>query len=76
MNKIINLFWSSAHLKFYRTSATKSTFRTQNDTDKAHFRCAVDKKVLFALESNEIHAVIDSYLDEVEWLKKILDTYF
>ena len=33
----------STHLKFYRTRAKKSTFRTQNDTDKANFRCTADK---------------------------------
>ena len=34
----------SAQLKFYRTSAEKSTFRTQNDTKKANFRCTVKNK--------------------------------
>ena len=33
------------NLDFYRNSARKSTFRTQNDTDKAKFRCTADKKV-------------------------------
>ena len=32
------------NLKFYRTSAGKSTFRPQNDTDKAKFRCSAGKK--------------------------------
>ena len=36
----------SAHLKFYCTSAGKSTFRAQNDTGKANFRCTVDKKII------------------------------
>ena len=29
---------------FSRTSARKSSFRTKNNTDKANFRCAADKK--------------------------------
>ena len=33
----------SAHLKLYRTSAAKWTFRTQNDTNKANFRYTADK---------------------------------
>ena len=37
--------WFSEHLKFYRTSAGKSTFHTQNDTDKANFRCKADKNM-------------------------------
>ena len=38
------MFSFSTHLKFYRTTAGKSTFRTQNDTEKANFRCTLDKK--------------------------------
>ena len=38
--------WFDAHLKFYHTSAGKSTFRTQNDTDKATFRYTANKKYL------------------------------
>ena len=34
----------SAHLKLYRTIVEKSTFRTQNDTDKANFWCRAEKK--------------------------------
>ena len=33
-----------ATLKFYRTSAGKSIFRTQNDTDSANFRYTANKK--------------------------------
>ena len=40
--------WFSAHLKFYRTNPGKSTFRTQNDTDKANFQFAADKKYFFS----------------------------
>ena len=36
----------SAHIKFYRTSAGKSTFRTKNDTEKAKFRSTAYKKIL------------------------------
>ena len=36
--------WLSAHLKYYRASVEKSTFHTQNDTDKSNFRCTADKK--------------------------------
>ena len=32
------------HLKFYRTSSGKSTFRAQNDTDSANFRYRANKK--------------------------------
>ena len=32
------------NLKFYRTSAGKSTFRTQNDNDSANFRYTANKK--------------------------------
>ena len=39
--------WFSALLKLYRTSAEKSTFRTQNDTDKAKFQCTADKNAFF-----------------------------
>ena len=33
---------------FSRTSAGKSTFCMQNDTDKVKFRCTADKKVIFS----------------------------
>ena len=33
--------------KFYRTSAGKLTFRTQNDTDSANFRSARDTNNIF-----------------------------
>ena len=47
--------WFSAHLKFYRTSSGKSTFRTQNGTDKTNFRCKVAKKVFhFELIQNTL----------------------
>ena len=39
--------WFSAHLKFYRTSAGKSTFRTQNNTVKGNFRSIAHKIVYF-----------------------------
>ena len=32
------------NLKFYRTSSGKSSFRTQNDTDKANFPYTANKK--------------------------------
>ena len=35
----------SAHLKFYCTSVEKSTLRTQNDINKAKFRCTTDTKL-------------------------------
>ena len=38
--------WFYAHSKFYRTSAGKSTFPTQKDTDKGKFRCTWDTEVL------------------------------
>ena len=40
------------NLKFYRTSAGKSTFRTRNDTNKANFRCTADKKDVLKLSKN------------------------
>ena len=33
--------------KFHRTSARKSTFRTQKDTEKVNFRCMAEKKDFF-----------------------------
>ena len=36
--------WFSTHLQFYRTGAEKSTFRTENDTEKANFRSTANKK--------------------------------
>ena len=53
------MFWFSAHLKLYRTSAGKSTFRTQNDIEKANFRCTANKKVFF---SQNIHKNVIIYL--------------
>ena len=43
-------------MKFYRTSSGKLTFRTQNDTDKANFRCMENKKI-FILRSFAIEII-------------------
>ena len=42
--KIICVRKIKSNLKFYRTSAGKSTFRTQNDTDKANFGYTTNKE--------------------------------
>ena len=43
-SKIWNVRKFKRNLKFYRTSAAKSTFRTQNGTDSANFRYTENKK--------------------------------
>ena len=43
-NKILSVRKIKTNLKFYRTSAGKSTFRTQNDTNSNTFRYAANKK--------------------------------
>ena len=45
----ISTFCPCNVIYYYRTSAGKSTFRTQNNTDKANCRCTTDKKFCFLL---------------------------
>ena len=51
--KCVATFWIwkifSAHLKFSRTCARKSTFHTQNDTDEANFRSTTDKNIFVVI---------------------------
>ena len=42
--------------KFYRTSAGKPTFRTQNDTDSANFPSARKKTIFFVRSIRKVHA--------------------
>ena len=39
--------------EFCRTIVGKSTFRTQNGTDKANFRCTADKNVFFLIAGHK-----------------------
>ena len=47
----------SADIKFYHTSAGKLTFHTQNDTDKANFRCTANKKNNFFHLKKDKHVI-------------------
>ena len=47
VGKILSVRKIKTNLKFPRTSAGKSTFRTQKDTENANFRCTADKIVYF-----------------------------
>ena len=48
-HKISSMRKIESNLKFYRTSTGKSTFRTQNYTVKANFRCTAHKKYFFPI---------------------------
>ena len=45
-SKILSVGKIKTNLKFYRTGAGKSTFRTQNDTELSNFRYTAKKKSL------------------------------